>query len=156
MTERETTRLIAWSTELRRVHARLRDALELTREAVSAGHSTEHAARDLLVYCHGFCAALDGHHQGEDRVLFPAIEQAHPHLTDVLRSLARDHSMIRHLVLGLRAAVERAASTAELERHLDGIAAIMESHFRYEEKALLEVLASLELTADPAATLGPL
>lgn len=156
MTERETTRLIAWSTELRRVHARLRDALELTRDALDDGHAADQATRDLLLYCHGFCVALDGHHQGEDRVLFPAIEQAHPHLTDVLRSLARDHSMIRHLVMGLRAAVDRSASTAELERHLDGIAAVMESHFRYEEKALLEVLATLELPADPASALGPL
>jgi len=32
----------------------------------------------------------------------------------------------------------------------------MESHFRYEEKALLDVLTSLKLAADTAVALGPL
>ncbi len=156
MTERETTRFVAWSNELRGVHARLRDALDLSRQAVREGAGPHESTRDLLLYCHGFCAALDGHHRGEDRVLFPAIEQAHPHLGPVLRALERDHSMISHLVHGLRAAVDRAAAPGELERHLDGIAATMENHFRYEEKVLLDVLAALELAADPADVLGPL
>lgn len=156
MPERETTRLIAWNTEVRRVHAQLRNALELTREALDDGHAAEQATRDLLLYCHGFCAALDGHHQGEDRMLFPAIEKVYPQLAPVLRSLEQDHSMIAHLVGGLRSAVERDSSPEELALHLDGIAAIMESHFRYEERALLEVLDALELRADPSATLGPL
>ncbi|HEY5223342.1 MAG TPA: hemerythrin domain-containing protein [Microbacteriaceae bacterium] len=42
--------------------------------------------------CHGFCAALDRHHRGEDRALFPAIEAAYPHLAPVLRALEQDHS----------------------------------------------------------------
>ncbi|WP_206080166.1 hypothetical protein [Propioniciclava coleopterorum] len=32
---------------------------------------------------------------------------------------------------------------------LDGLAAIMESHFRYEERELLGILATLDLDADP-------
>jgi hypothetical protein len=69
VTERDTTRLIAWSTELRAVHRRIRDALRVTREAEREPGSTEQAGRDLLIYCHRFCAALDGHHRGEDRAL---------------------------------------------------------------------------------------
>jgi hemerythrin-like domain-containing protein len=155
VTERETTRLVAWSQELRRVHARLREALRLTRESLGRGDPAT-AADDLLLYCRGFCAALDGHHRGEDSTLFPAIAAAHPHLRPVLRALEQDHSMIAHLLTGLSAAVGRSAGATELRQHLDGVAAIMESHFRYEERQLLTVLESLELTAEPAQALGPL
>jgi hemerythrin-like domain-containing protein len=156
VTERETTRLIAWSRELRRVHVRLREALDLTRSAVAEGRSAEAATRDLLLYCHGFCAALDGHHRGEDHTLFPAIKAAHPELEPVLRYLTQDHSMIAYLLGGLRAAVDRAAQVAELDRHLEGVAAIMESHFRYEERQLLNVLETLSLDAPTEDVLGPL
>ncbi|MBA2809738.1 hemerythrin domain-containing protein [Streptomyces sp. KM273126] len=156
MTERETTRLIAWSRELRLVHERLREALRLTRESLAEGTPGEAATRELLLYCHGFCTALDGHHQGEDRTLFPAIADAHPELRPVLRSLEQDHSMIAHLLGGLRAAVARAAPPEELDHHLEGIAALMENHFRYEERQLLTVLETLELTAEPPEVLGPI
>ena len=64
--------------------------------------------------------------------------------------------MIGHLLGGLQAAVTRAAPPTELDRHLEGVAAIMESHFRYEERQLLTVLENLALDADPDAVLGPL
>jgi hypothetical protein len=156
VTERETARLVAWSEELRRVHTRLREALAVTRAALAEGVPGEAATRELLLYCHGFCAALDSHHRGEDRTLFPALAEAHPRLRPVLRALEQDHSAIAHLLGGLGAAAERAAPPDELARHLDGIAAIMESHFRYEERQLLVVLDALELPADPADVLGPL
>ncbi|WP_211277858.1 hemerythrin domain-containing protein, partial [Couchioplanes caeruleus] len=70
--------------------------------------------------------------------------------------LRQDHSMIAHLLAGLQAAVARGAAPAELHRHLEGVAAIMESHFRYEERQLLTVLETLALDADPYAVLGPL
>ncbi|MFT3888410.1 MAG: hemerythrin domain-containing protein [Arachnia sp.] len=156
MTERETTRLIAWSTELRTVHQRIRQALDVTRAAVRAGGTAEQPARDLLLYCHGFCAALDGHHRGEDRTLFPAIEAAHPELAPVMRALQQDHSMIAYLLEELRSATDRSAPADELERHLDGVGAIMESHFRYEERQLLTVLNGLALDAEVGDVLGPL
>ncbi|MCQ4195764.1 hemerythrin domain-containing protein [Streptomyces parvulus] len=156
MTERETTRLVAWSQELRNVHHRLRDAMAVTRAALADGTLGEAATRELLLYCHGFCAALDGHHRGEDRTLFPAIAAAHPELRPVLRALEQDHSMIAHLLGGLQAAVDRTAPPEELDQHLEGIAAIMESHFRYEERQLLTVLETLELTAVPGEVLGPI
>ncbi|MEZ3181320.1 hemerythrin domain-containing protein [Streptomyces pimonensis] len=156
MTERETTRLVAWSQELRRVHSRLREALSVTRDSLADGTSGEAATRELLLYCHGFCTALDGHHQSEDRTLFPAVAAAHPELRPVLRSLEQDHSMIAHLLGSLRDAVDRAAPPEELDHHLEGIAAIMENHFRYEERQLLAVLETLELTAAPGEALGPI
>lgn len=156
MPERETTRLIAWSHELRRVHTRLREALRVTREALASGDPPGHATRDLLLYCHGFCTALNAHHAGEDRSLFPAIEAARPDLAPVLRALEQDHSMLGHLLAGLQDAADRAATADELDAHVEGIAALMENHFRYEERQLLTVLEGLDLEADPGETLGPL
>ncbi|MGA3537765.1 hemerythrin domain-containing protein [Micromonosporaceae bacterium DT194] len=156
MSEGEKARLTAWSPELRTVHQRLRAALEATRDALAGQQDAQSATRDLLLFCHGFCAALTAHHEGEDRELFPAIAAAHPELRETLRRLEQDHSMIAYLLGGLEKAVAQAASPAALERHLDGIFAIMESHFRYEERALLTVLESLDLRADPRDVFGPL
>ncbi|MDV3220005.1 hemerythrin domain-containing protein [Intrasporangium sp.] len=156
MTEGEKTRLTAWGHELRSVHNRLREALQVTRTALVKGEATELATRDLLLFCHGFCTALTRHHEGEDRELFPAIGAAHPELRDTLLKLQQDHSMIAHLVAGMQATVERRGSPVELDRHLEGIAAIMESHFRYEERQLLTVLDTLALDANPQEVLGPL
>lgn len=155
-TEGEKTRLIAWSRELRSVHERLRDALRVTRDAVREGRDADSATRELLLYCHGFCTALTAHHVGEDTRLFPAIAAAHPELEDALGALEQDHSMIAHLIGGLQAAISRASRGDELGRHLEGIAAIMESHFRYEERQLLSVLEALALDADPYDVFGPL
>ncbi|QDO87470.1 hemerythrin domain-containing protein [Ornithinimicrobium ciconiae] len=156
MAEGEKTRLVAWSRELRAVHERLREALHLTREALADGTPAEEGSRDLLLFCHGFCTALTGHHEGEDRRLFPAIAAARPELADTLRSLEQDHSMMNHLIGGLQQAVDRAAPRTELELHLDGLGAIMESHFAYEERQLLGVLEALQLDDDPREVLGPL
>ncbi|WP_136054200.1 hemerythrin domain-containing protein [Microbacterium sp. K24] len=157
MTEGEKTRLLAWGKELRSVHGRLRTALSITREALASGEPPGGSAtRDLLLFCHGFCAALTGHHEGEDRELFPAIAAEHPELRETLRTLEQDHSMIGHLIGGLQTAVDASASPDELSRHLEGIAAIMESHFRFEERQLLTVLETLEWDADPGRVLGPL
>jgi iron-sulfur cluster repair protein YtfE (RIC family) len=156
MSEGEKSRLVSWSRELRSVHDRLRRALAASRQAVADGGPVEPATRELLLFCHGFCTALTAHHEGEDRHLFPAIAEQYPQLRDTLHQLRQDHSMIAHLLAGLQAATARAATPAELHRHLDGVAAIMESHFRYEERQLLTVLETLALHADPHAVLGPL
>jgi len=152
----ETDRLIAWTDELRGVHTRLRRTLSVVQDALAAGEPAQAASRDLLLYCHGFCTALTGHHEGEDRELFPAIAAAHPELRDTLAQLTHDHTMIAHLIGGLQSAVDAAATQEELERHVEGIAAIMENHFRYEERRLLTVLETLALDADPERVLGPL
>jgi hemerythrin-like domain-containing protein len=156
VTEGEKTRLVAWSEELRSVHARLRKALRIAQDAAAEGESVETASRDLLLFCHGFCAALSRHHVAEDRELFPAIAAEHPHLRETLRKLEQDHSMIAHPLGGLQAAVDGGLAPDELMKHLDGISAIMESHFRYEERQLLTVLETLTLDAELERVLGPL
>lgn len=138
------------------MHTRLREALEVTRTAVHDAPTVPDAVGDLLVFCHGFCKALGGHHESEDRALFPGIEAAHPDLAPVLRALSQDHSMIAHLLEALRVAAERSEGPESIDRHLEGIAAIMESHFRYEERELLTVLEGLDLGVPVAEAMGPL
>jgi hemerythrin-like domain-containing protein len=130
--------------------------MTVIRQALAAGEPAEPATRNLLLFCHGFCAALTAHHEGEDRALFPAIAEQHPELRETLHYLQQDHSMIAHLLARLEVAVARAAPPAALDQHLEGVAAIMESHFRYEERQLLTVLETLALDADPHSVLGPL
>ncbi len=154
MSEGEKARLVAWDIELRAAHDRLRAALRLVRE--NLGGDADAVTRDLLLYCQGFCVALSGHHVGEDRGLFPELRERHPALRGTIAKLEQDHSMIAHLLAGLEHALRSSADPATLDRHLEGIAAIMESHFRYEERELLDVLAGLDGNAEPRAVLGPL
>jgi Hemerythrin HHE cation binding domain len=152
--EGEKDRLIAWDLELRAAHERLRAAVRLASDSLDADSGVP--ARDLLLYCHGFCAALGGHHAGEDTGLFPELSARYPPLRPVIDRLEQDHQMIAALLGQLDQALRACAPAAELSARLRGLSAIMESHFRYEERKLLAVLAELELDADPRAVLGPL
>ena len=150
----DTDRLTAWDAELRAVHARLREALTVALAAVDG--QADAASRDLLLYCAGFCAALDGHHRSEDAGLFPVLLAERPELRPVVEKLMQDHSMLSYLLVQFRAALEGGADRHALDRHLEGIAAIMESHFRYEERELLAPLAALRSAASRSEMLGPL
>jgi hemerythrin-like domain-containing protein len=159
VSEEEKNRLIAWNRELTAAHQRLRQALRVTRDALDAGldaGDTGPAGADLLLYCHGFCAALSGHHASEDAALFPELSARHPGLRPVIAKLAQDHEVIAALLTQFGHAVTAAAAPDELARHLDGLSAIMESHFSYEERKLRGILSALHLAADPHALLGPL
>lgn len=150
-------RVVAWGQELREVHKRLRDALEVARAAIEDGASGPTAARELQLYCIGFCTALTGHHRSEDATLFDAVLAAQPDLAPVVADLKRDHSMLDHLLSGLERAARSGADRDEMLRHLDGIDAVMETHFRYEEKKLVGVLDdSVRTDADRQEMLGPL
>jgi hemerythrin-like domain-containing protein len=154
VSEDDKNRLIAWNLELTAAHQRLREALRVTRDTLGAGDAGPGA--DLLLYCHGFCAALSGHHVSEDAALFPELSARHPELRPVIAKLAQDHEMIAALLGQFDRALKAAAAPGELARHLDGLSAIMESHFSYEERQLLGILSALRLAADPHALLGPL
>ena len=154
MSETDDTRLVAWASEMRAVHQRLRDALAVARESIEVGDAVR-ITSDLLLFCRGFCAALSGHHGAEDAVLFPEIEHQHPELSDVLAKLSQDHSMIEYLISALDAAMQSGESRDVLEQHLDGIGSVMESHFGYEERQLLKVLETLDLEADVETVFGP-
>ena len=151
MSDVEKSRLVAWNREMRAVHARLREILGLVRTSLDA---PELPTRELLLYCHGFCVALSRHHVAEDVALFPELSARHPELGDTIRKLQQDHSLIAHLIAELEHAVATADSSEQLALHVEGIGAIMESHFRYEERQLLEVLETLEWDQPIARVLG--
>ncbi|MEO3784129.1 hemerythrin domain-containing protein [Actinocorallia sp. B10E7] len=155
MGEGEKNRLIAWNRELQAAHQRLRQALRLARDSLAAG-DTASARADLLLYCKGFCTALDGHHTSEDVGLFPELSARYPVLRPTIAKLEQDHEMLASLLGQFDRALTSAAPASELSFHLDGLSAIMESHFQYEERQLLGILSTLELDADPRDLLGPL
>jgi hemerythrin-like domain-containing protein len=156
--EAEPHRLIAWDRELADAHQRLRQALQVARAALDTGDTVgvQSARADLTLYCHGFCAALGGHHGGEDTALFPQLSAQYPALRPAIVKLRQDHELIASLLTQFDQAISSDAPPAELSLQLDGLAAIMESHFRYEERQLLGPLSALELDADPHTVLGPL
>lgn len=157
----DDTRLVAWDRELRAAHSRLRAALAMARASVDERaegrvDAAPGPASELALYCIGFCVALDAHHRNEDTGLFVDLQAEQPDLEPVIAKLMQDHSMLSQLIGSLRAAVDGGAEGADLHRHLDGIAALMESHFAYEERQLLAPLAELHSDRSVARLLGPL
>ncbi|GAA3918898.1 hemerythrin domain-containing protein [Microbacterium invictum] len=149
-------RLVAWRRQLLDAHDRLRLALAAAQEAARASEDIPDASRDLLLFCHGFCAALDGHHRGEDALLFPAVVTQHPDAARIVTKLRQDHDMMATLLARFDVVVRSAEPPTALAQHLQGLAAIMESHFRFEERELEPLLDQLELHADPEEVIGPL
>lgn len=137
-------RLEAWGRELHAVHRELRTQVERIRATIQRGERSAGLSAEFRLFCAGFCTALTSHHTREDKRLFPHVLAAHPALGPAVSRLTDDHRLLAGLIEDLDR-VTRAASadSGEVLRHLDGITAIMESHFRYEERELTRVLDSL-------------
>jgi hypothetical protein len=126
-----------WSRQLHRAHAALRQQLH----DVQADLDSAQAGGELLAHCLAFCSALSAHHQGEDAGLFAELLRVRPDLGNVVRKLAEDHQMIAAILAAVR---DRPGETAHatpgrrrvIGRELGGLAAILESHFGYEERAI--------------------
>ncbi len=97
-----------------------------------------------------------GHHGSEDAALFPQLSAHYPALRPTIDKLRQDHELIASLLTQFDRAIRSDAPPAAPSLRLDGLAAIMESHFRYEERQLLGPLSALELDADLHTVLGPL
>lgn len=134
----DSQRAVAFSRQLRQAHQHLRD--QLTRIGAELGGS-EHAETELSVHCLAFCAALTTHHVGEDDGMFRELLDARPDLAPTIQNLIDDHAAIAAILLQVRALATQAKTTPaeslpRLRRELDGLAAIAESHFGYEERAI--------------------
>ncbi|KNB50578.1 hemerythrin domain-containing protein [Streptomyces caatingaensis] len=132
-------RVVALGRQLTQAHDELRSRLA----AVRAGLGRRRLDDDSLVaHCLAFCAALTSHHRGEDAGLFPRLLHVRPDLAPAIRNLAEDHGLIASLLSRVAELAGRAASLDPgpaldaVGRELDGLAAIMESHFAYEERAI--------------------
>ena len=109
-----------------------------------------------------FCTAIGTHHAGEDSQLFPALAAAVPELAPMIGKLMEDHALVAGILQQVRAllAPDRpAAAPGVLLRELDGLTAILESHFSFEERriaASLDTLGPDALTADLRPVSGEL
>ena len=142
MATNDRHRAVAFSLQLRRAHQQLRDELARIREALGGD---EYVVTGLQVHCLAFCSALATHHRGEDDGMFTQLLDARPDLAPAIRNLTGDHAAIAVILHQIRAlAVAGKAAPAEslpeLRRELDGLAAIMESHSGYEERAISTAL----------------
>jgi iron-sulfur cluster repair protein YtfE (RIC family) len=145
-------RLTAFGNQLIEVHVWLRGQLEDLRDDVDAYFAGDGLLpRDLRVHCLAFCSALTRHHTGEDRVAFPEIAAEFPELRSVITQLKTDHNQIdwilgalEKLLAGLPDEPDQSAK-ARVTAELEGLSAIMETHFTYEEKKLIPVLNGMDL-----------
>lgn len=142
-------RLTAYADELVDVHDRLRDQLDAVRADVDAylDGGTGPPTRTIREHCLAFCTALSAHHSEEDDGVFPVLAQRMPEIRDVLHQLGRDHRAVAAMLASLEDVVRRLAQTAtatdrrRLLGDLDGLSAVLESHFRHEERTLLNAVA---------------
>lgn len=137
-------RLAAFGNQLVEVHLALRDELD----RLAAGESP---GRDLRAHCLAFCTALERHHVGEDTRGFPALEADFPELGPTLELLRRDHEMIG-AILSRLAELAGQPDEGRLAGEVAGLAAIVSSHFAYEERTIVAALNRLDLPewrADP-------
>lgn len=150
-----------FGNQLVEVHLSLREELTRIREDLAV-HGTARP-RDLRVHCLTFCAALTRHHSGEDDAGFPALAERFPHLRPVLDELQRDHHLVTDALRALQelldglpaeAGVAEVAGTdrdpgpeapeaRRVRAELDTLAALLETHFTYEERRVGEALNSL-------------
>jgi hypothetical protein len=137
----------ALSEQLIHVHQALRERL-ITLRQEAAGDTGPLAAEaalpeDLLSHCLSFCSAIRIHHRGEDDALLPALRAAAPELAPVIDSLIEDHDLVAGIlrrIRGLLAPGQSPPGRGALMRELDGLTAILESHFSYEERRLATAL----------------
>ena len=121
------------TVQLAEVHAWLRDALAELRADLRPG-------RDLRAHCLTFCTALERHHTGEDAHLFGHLAQRYPELRPALDALRSDHAVVSGILREIEKLVDGERDPERLRRALDGLSALLESHFRYEERALAAAL----------------
>ncbi|XVU23245.1 hemerythrin domain-containing protein [Actinoplanes sp. CA-054009] len=111
--------LRAYGNRLIACHHHLLDMLDEIRDGADKGPA--------------FCAALTRHHTGEDATVFPFLAGRHPELREFLDGLARDHEIIAGML--------KDDMTRE---ELDGLTAVLETHFIGEEKRLVALLNALD------------
>ncbi|MCO1655097.1 hemerythrin domain-containing protein [Pseudonocardia humida] len=145
-------RLRAFGNQLTDTHLRLRDELDDLRAALAAGAPAA-PTRDLGAHCLAFCAHLHEHHTDEDTTVFPALARRDPALRPVLEQLEWDHRVVAQILTRITELVggvppdPAPPALRGVLGELDGLTALLESHFRFEEKRLVDALNAM---GDPA------
>jgi hemerythrin-like domain-containing protein len=152
-------RLAALGTELIDIHLRLRDELTRLREDVAAHlDGGGRRPRWLSEHCLAFCSMLSRHHDGEEGGVFPVLAERFPRLRPVIDELRRDHRLVTEVLRRVEELVGgldpgRVDAGRDVRAELDGLAALLESHFGYEERRLVQALDSLGAGAGSAEDL---
>jgi iron-sulfur cluster repair protein YtfE (RIC family) len=149
-------RVATYGHQLIDIHNGLREELVRLRDDVDH-HLTAGGdrPRDLRVHCLAFCSAIRGHHTDEDSGVFRVIARRHPELGSVIGELERDHRIVADMLSeleGILAAVSAEPGPVEARRlraELDGLTALLESHFAYEEKKLVAALDAVDTRTGP-------
>ncbi|WP_194920557.1 hemerythrin domain-containing protein [Catenulispora rubra] len=136
-------RAVALSLQLAQAHQRLRDQIAEVR----AGLGHRRLSDDTLAtHCLAFCDALTSHHRSEDEGMFSDLLRERPDLAPTIAKLIEDHELIAGILSSIRKLADKAVdsgneSAEAIGRELDGLAAIMESHFRYEERTISQAFS---------------
>jgi hypothetical protein len=136
-------RLTAFGNQLIEVHLWLREELATLRSDIDAYFVGGARARELRVHCLTFCSALNRHHSGEDDGAFPKLSEQFPELQPVLDELRRDHRLVEDSLQRLEAllgGLNQRMDPVVMRSELDSLAALMETHFVYEEKRIVSAL----------------
>ena len=132
------------------VHAELRETLRRLRASSQPGLDGS-----LTTHCLAFCAAVDQHHRGENTQLFPDVVAEDPALAAVVDQLRHDHGLIGFLLRDVASTVRAlpadpdAAQLQRFRQTLDGLSAVLESHFTFEERAVRGPLAARPVPTPP-------
>ncbi|MGK5543154.1 hemerythrin domain-containing protein [Streptomyces sp. URMC 127] len=158
-------RLEAFGNQLIDVHLWLREELSTLRANVAAyltdlsDVSDGAPLRELRTHCLTFCSALNRHHRGEERTAFSEIAAQFPELSPVLEELRRDHRLVEDSLQRIETLVGELTELkgrpgpgedrvpVEVQREVDSLAALIETHFTYEEKRIVSALNALDLPA---------
>ncbi|MEV6327717.1 hemerythrin domain-containing protein [Streptomyces sp. NPDC051909] len=150
-------RVLALRRELHRAHEELARRIREIRTHIGGRRLTDDV---LLTHCLAFCTALTNHHEGEDRGMFAQLLRERPELAPTIDKLVEDHTLITGILARVRTLADTAAGTPDpdleaIGGELDGLGAIMESHFRYEERAIGAALDGAVPDTDwPGAVFG--
>jgi hemerythrin-like domain-containing protein len=153
-------RLAAFGTELIAIHDGLREELaELRGNVERYLDGRGGRPRELKAHCLAFCSALDKHHSGEDAGAFPTLAERFPELRPVIGKLEEDHQLVAgilrrldQVLVGITAEPDADAADRVLGE-LEGLAAILESHFTFEERSIVTALNSLSTAEGTTAGL---
>jgi hypothetical protein len=155
---RDGMALVQIHDHLRAELAQLRDLVD----QVASGNRDVGEARSLIstmtmrqnswtlgTYCETYCRVVAVHHTIEDQGWFPRLREADPALAPVVDRLAEEHEVIAAVLervdTALVGLVARPGEVAPVRRAVDLLTDALLSHLSYEERALVEPLARLDL-----------
>ncbi|HEX4813810.1 MAG TPA: LLM class flavin-dependent oxidoreductase [Nonomuraea sp.] len=132
--------------------AQMRQVLDAIEEVAAAGPEADRLSGrqnrwTLGAYCATFRRLLTVHHTMEDEVLLPALLGHDSTLAPVVKKLEQEHEVIADLLVRLdEACADLLANPARIGRvraRADRLAAMLASHFAYEEEELAEPIGRL-------------